>query len=100
VIARVRLDGVRFLLQVVRPYCPEFGLHRLDITGHRGFAVEVVEAAQERQRAVFHGAWMPMILEQDGLQQPYQEQLAAFHQYYQAVVRLRIAPVQLLQYGL
>jgi hypothetical protein len=66
----------------------------------RGFAVEVVAAVQELQRAVFHGAWMPMILEQDGLQQPYQEQLAAFHQYYQAVVRLRIAPVQLLQYGL
>jgi hypothetical protein len=66
----------------------------------RGFAVEVVAAVQERQRAVFHGAWMPMILEQDGLRRRFREQMAAFHRYYQAVVRLRIAPVQLLQYGL
>jgi hypothetical protein len=66
----------------------------------RGFAAEVVAAVQELQRAVFHGAWMPMILERDGLHHRFREQMAAFHQYYLAVVRLRIAPVQLLQYGL
>jgi hypothetical protein len=48
VIAQVRLDGVRFLLLVVRPYYPEFELHPLDITGPPGFAVEVVVPHHEQ----------------------------------------------------
>jgi hypothetical protein len=100
VIVRARLDGVRFQLKVVRPYYQEFGLHQLDITGRRGFAVEAVEAAQGHQRAVFHGVQTETILEQDGLHQLYQEQMEAFRQYYRGAVQSHIMPVLLRHYGL
>jgi hypothetical protein len=62
--------------------------------------VEVVEAVQERQRAVFLGAQTQMISEEDGQQQPYQEQAVAFHQYYRGAVLSHTMPAQLRQYGL
>jgi hypothetical protein len=66
----------------------------------RGFAAAVVEVAQERQQAVFHGAQMEMILELDGLHRQYQEQTAEFLQYYLEAAQLHTTPAQLRQFGL
>jgi hypothetical protein len=67
--------------------------------GPRGFVVEEEVVVPDRPRAVFHGAQMEMILEQDGLRRLFREQMEAFRQYYRGVVLLRIALVQLLQCG-
>jgi hypothetical protein len=68
--------------------------------GPRGFVVEEEVVVPDRPRAVFHGAQMEMILEQDGLRRRFREPMAVFHRYYRTAVLLRIAPVLLRHYGL
>jgi len=68
--------------------------------GPRGFVVEEEVVVRDHPRAVFHGAQMEMILEQDGLRRLFREQMEAFRQYYRGAVQSRTMPVLLRHYGL